>query len=107
MKFIIHIYAHTEVAVHLILRVLKSNLNNKGRLDGDISSMFVGLLTLDLRNDAMYEYEIFTVYSCDNTLKSEVKLLMYFNYFWNKLRFTKYQSLLYISISINLTNLKF
>ena len=69
--------------------------------------VFVWMLSLDLKNGAMYEYEICTVYSCDDTLKSEVKLLMYFNYFWNKLRFTKYQSLLYISITVNLTNVKF
>ena len=63
-----------------------SNLNNKGRLDGDICCVFIYLFVyvcvwlsgLDLRNDATYEYEIFTANSCDDTLKSEVSIIHVF-----------------------------
>ena len=47
-------------------------LNNKGRLDGDIWGLCVCIFTLDLKNDATYEYEICTANSWDDTLKSEV-----------------------------------
>ena len=52
------------------------NLNNKGRLDGDICFVFICLCVwlsgLDLRNGLTYEYEICTANSCDDILKSEV-----------------------------------
>ena len=61
------------------------NLNNKGRLDGDICCVFVyvfvGLSGLDLRNGATYEYEICTAYPCDDTLKSEVLIFYVFQLF--------------------------
>ena len=56
--------------------LVEGNLNNKGRLDGDIiwgngRTLCVWVLTLDLRNGVTYEYEICTVNSCDDTLKSD------------------------------------
>ncbi len=66
--------------------------------------LFVGLSALDLRNGTTYEYGICTAYWCDDTNESEVLI---FNYFWNKLQFTKYQSFLYISKTVNRTNVKF
>ena len=58
------------------------NLNNKGRLDGDIWGDglcgFVWVFTLYLRNGATYEYEICTANSCDDTLKSEVLIFYVF-----------------------------
>ena len=51
------------------------NLNNKGKLDGDIWGdglcVCVWVFTLDLRNGVTYEYEICTVNSCDDTLKDD------------------------------------
>ena len=40
---------------------------------------------------------------------TKVKYLffMYFDYFWNKLQFTKYQGFLHISKTVNRTNAKF
>ena len=90
-----------------------SNLNNKRLMQGYISSMCVCvclwlcLSALDLRNGGTYEYQIWTANSCDNTGESEVILLLYFKYFWNKLQFTKYRSFLYISKTVIRTNSKF
>ena len=87
------------------------NLNNKRLMQGYISSMCVCLWlclsALDLRNGGTYEYQIWTANSCDDTGESEVILFKYFDYFWNKLQFTKYQSFLYISKTVNRTNSKF
>ena len=63
---------------------------------------------LDLRNGATLKYEIWTANLCDNTNESELYFFfMYFDYFWNKLQFTKYQTFLYISKTLNRTNAKF
>ena len=67
----------------------------------------VCLSALDLRNGGTYEYQIRTANSCDDTDESEVILFMYFEYFWNKLQFTKYRSFLYISKTDIRTNSKF
>ena len=80
-------------------------------MQGYISSMFVCLFVClsarDLRNGGTYEYQIWTANSCDDTGESEVILFMYFEYFWNKLQFTKYRSFLYISKTVIRTNSKF
>ena len=69
------------------------NLNNKGRLDGDIWGDglcgFVWVFTLYLRNGATYEYEICTANSCDDDLKSEIFFKKSINYFWNYNQKTK------------------
>ena len=58
------------------------HLNNKGRMQGYISSMsvclFVCLSALDLKNGATYEYGICTADWCDDTGKSEVLIFYVF-----------------------------
>ena len=60
-----------------------------------------------LRNGGTYEHAICTAYWCDDTDENEVILFMYFEYFWNKLQFTKYRSFLYISKTVYRTNATF
>ena len=92
-------------------KLIEFYLNNKGRLDGDICYLFVYLCVclsgLDLRNGATYEYEICTANSCDDALKDDLLIFTYFNFSRKKLGFTKKQSLLYISKTVNRTNVKF
>ena len=53
-------------------------LNNKGRMQGDISSMCVCLFALDLENGGTYEYHIWTANSCDDTDESGVLIFYVF-----------------------------
>ena len=69
--------------------------------------VFVCLSALDLKNGVTYEYDICTATSLDDTGEDEVLIFYVFCYFWNKLQFTKYQSFLYISKTVNRANSKF
>ena len=61
---------------------MRPNLNNKGRMQGYISSMCVCvcvcLSARDLRNGKTYEYGICTAYWCDDTDESEVLIFNVF-----------------------------
>ena len=87
-----------------------NNLNNKGRMQGYISSMSVCLCVCprwisetaaptNIKFGQLTHVMILT--------KMKYYFFMYTDYFWNKLQFTKYQTFLYISKTVNRTNAKF